>query len=58
MIENAHVETASFIWLIAGTVLWVAVPVAAAIIWKVKKVLSIILSIENDSTCKRLAAVI
>lgn len=37
MIENAHVETASFIWLIAGTVLWVAVPVAAAIIWIVKK---------------------
>ncbi len=37
MIENAHVETASFIWLIVGVVLWVAVPVAAAIIWKVKK---------------------
>lgn len=37
MTENAHVETISFIWLIVGTVLWVAVPVAAAIIWKVKK---------------------
>ena len=37
MTENAHVETISFIWLIVGTVLWVAVPVAVAIIWKVKK---------------------
>ena len=37
MTENAHVETASFVWLIAGVVLWIAVPVAAALIWKVKK---------------------
>ena len=37
MIENAHVETAAFVWLIAGVVLWIAVPVAAALIWKVKK---------------------
>lgn len=37
MIENAHVGTASFVWLIAGAVLWIAVPVAAALIWKVKK---------------------
>ena len=37
MIENAHVETASFIWLIVGAVLWIAVPAAIAIIWKVKK---------------------
>ncbi len=37
MIENAHVETASFVWLIIGAVLWIAVPVAAALIWKVKK---------------------
>jgi uncharacterized membrane protein YhfC len=37
MIENAHVETAAFVWLIAGVMLWIAVPVAAAIIWKVKK---------------------
>ena len=37
MIENAHVETASFIWLIVGAVLWIAVPVAIAIIWKLKK---------------------
>ncbi len=37
MTENAHVETISFIWLIVGTVLWIAVPVAVAIIWKVKK---------------------
>jgi len=36
MIENAHVETASFIWLIVGAVLWIAVPVAIAIIWKLK----------------------
>ena len=28
MIENAHVETASFIWLIVGAVLWIAAPVA------------------------------
>ena len=38
MIENAHVETASFIWLIAGAVLWIAVPAAIAIIWKVKAI--------------------
>ena len=37
MIENAHVETAAFVWLIAGAMLWIAVPVAAALIWKVKK---------------------
>lgn len=37
MIENAHVEVASFIWLIVGTVFWIAVPVAIAIIWKLKK---------------------
>ncbi len=37
MIENAHVEAASFVWLIAGVVLWIAVPVAAALIWKVRK---------------------
>ena len=37
MIENAHVETAAFVWLIAGVVLWIAVPVAAALIWKLKK---------------------
>ncbi|MBQ6428904.1 MAG: YhfC family intramembrane metalloprotease [Oscillospiraceae bacterium] len=37
MIENAHVGTASFIWLIAGAVLWIAVPVAGALIWKVRK---------------------
>ena len=37
MIENAHVETAAFVWLIAGAILWIAVPVAAALIWKVKK---------------------
>ena len=29
MIENAHVETASFIWLIVGAVLWIAVPIVS-----------------------------
>lgn len=37
MTENAHVGTVSFVWLIAGAVLWIAVPLAAALIWKVKK---------------------
>ncbi len=37
MTENAHVETISFIWLIVGTLLWIAAPIAVAIIWKVKK---------------------
>ena len=37
MTENTHVETASFVWLIVGVVLWIAVPVASALIWKVKK---------------------
>ena len=37
MMENAHVETASFVWLIIGVVLWIAVPAAAALIWKTKK---------------------
>ena len=37
MTENAHVETISFVWLILGTVLWIAAPIAVAIIWKVKK---------------------
>ena len=37
MIENAHVGTASFVWIIVGVALWIAVPVAAALIWKVKK---------------------
>lgn len=37
IIENAHVETASFVWLIIGVVIWIAVPVATALIWKAKK---------------------
>lgn len=37
MIDNAHVETSSFAWLIVGAVLWITLPVAIALIWKVKK---------------------
>ena len=37
LIENAHVGTASFVWMIAGALIWVAVPVAAAVIWIVRK---------------------
>ena len=35
--ENAHVGAGSFVWLIAGAVLWITVPVAIALIWKFKK---------------------
>ena len=37
MAGNAHVETASFFWLITGVVIWIAVPAAAALIWKIRK---------------------
>ena len=37
MIENAHVETASFVWLALGLVIFVAAPLGLAILWKVKK---------------------
>ncbi|MBR1483834.1 MAG: YhfC family intramembrane metalloprotease [Ruminococcus sp.] len=37
MMGNAHVGTMSFAWLIAGAVLFIAVPAVTAIIWKVKK---------------------
>lgn len=37
MIENAHVGAASFVWLILGAVIFIAVPVAVALIWKFKK---------------------
>lgn len=37
MAENTHVGTASFVWLIAGAVIWIALPVVIAIIWKVRK---------------------
>lgn len=37
MMGNAHVGTTSFVWLIAGAVLFIAVPAVTAIIWKVKK---------------------
>ena len=34
MPENAHVGTSSFVWLITGAVLWIAVPVVLAAVWK------------------------
>ena len=37
MIENAHVGAASFVWLIIGAVIFIAVPVAVALIWKFRK---------------------
>ncbi len=37
MSGNAHVGTLSFIWLITGAVLWTAIPLAIAIIWKIRK---------------------
>lgn len=37
MIENTHVGTESFVWLIVGTVIWIVVPVAIALIWKFRK---------------------
>ena len=37
MTGNAYVGTSSFVWLIVGAVLWITLPVAIALIWKVKK---------------------
>lgn len=37
MTENVHIGTASFVWMIAGAVIWIALPVVIAIIWKVRK---------------------
>ena len=37
MAENAHVGTVSFVWLIAGAVIFIAVPVFMAAVWKIKK---------------------
>ena len=37
MPENAYVGTSSFIWLITGAVLWIAVPLLLAVIWKIRK---------------------
>lgn len=37
MLENAHVGASSFVWLLLGAVLAVAVPVAIALLWKFKK---------------------
>ncbi len=37
MIENAHVGASSFVWLLLGAVLAIAVPVAIALLWKFKK---------------------
>lgn len=37
MLENAHVGASSFVWLLIGAVLAIAVPVAIALLWKFKK---------------------
>ena len=37
MFENTYVGTSSFVWLILGVVLWIAVPLAIAIVWKIRK---------------------
>ena len=37
MMENAHVSTSSFVWLITGAVLWTVVPLLLAVIWKIRK---------------------
>lgn len=35
--ENIHIGTAQFVWLILGAVIFITVPVAVAIIWKIRK---------------------
>jgi len=37
MTDYPHVGTASFIWLITGAVLWIALPLLLAILWKIRK---------------------
>ena len=37
MTADAYVGTTSFIWLIIGAVIWIAVPVVIAIVWKIRK---------------------
>ena len=37
MPENAHVGTASFVWLMIGAVIWIVVPVVIAVVWKIRK---------------------
>jgi len=37
MSESTYVGTSSFFWLIFGAVVWIVVPLAIAIIWKIKK---------------------
>ena len=37
MIESAYVGTVSFVCLVAGAVLWIAAPIAVALIWKTGK---------------------
>jgi uncharacterized membrane protein YhfC len=37
MTAYSHVGIASFVWLILGAVIWIAVPVTMALIWKIKK---------------------
>lgn len=37
MTEYPHVGTASFVCLITGAVIWIAVPVLMAVVWKIRK---------------------
>ena len=37
MTAAAHVGTTSFLWMIIGAVIWIAVPVVIAIVWKIRK---------------------
>lgn len=37
MLYNTHVDTASFVWLITGAVIWIAIPVVIALIWRIRK---------------------
>lgn len=37
MQQYTHVGTASFAWMVLGTVLWIVVPVVIALVWKFKK---------------------
>lgn len=37
MLNYAHVETASFVWLIIGAIIWIVFPVGIALIWKIRK---------------------
>ena len=37
MTAYPRVETASFLWLVTGAVIWIAVPVLMAAVWKIRK---------------------